>query len=99
MTVDALIAQATASFSGILTDVFNVAAACVNILIILTAGRILYAFITQQSVIPEGIFSHEHEDNEREFESMVEQEERKYHQGIMRNNAKLEVMNRHKYDL
>lgn len=97
MTVDALFAVATASMGGILSDAFTAMMAIVNILLVLAGGRIVYAVITNQSVIPESLTMERYD--ESEYESMVDQEEKKYHQGIMRNNAKLEVQDRHKYDL
>lgn len=96
MTTDALFAQATAQFTGILTDVFTAMSAIISILIVLVAFRMVYAVINQQPIIPEGMFL---SNDEREYETMLEQEEKKYHQGIMRNNAKLEIKERHKYDL
>ena len=96
MTAEALIAQATASMSGILIDVFTAMSGVISIMIVLVAARMIYAVINQQPIIPEGMFSTY---DEREYEEMLEQEEKKYHQGIMRNNAKLEIKERHKYDL
>lgn len=97
MDLAALMAGTTGILEGVQGDVFAVCMACINILLVLAGGRIIYAVITHQSIIPESM--QQYDDIEKEYEGMLEQEERKYHQGIMRNNAKLEIKERHKYDL
>lgn len=76
MTIEALFAQATTGFGGILTDVFTVLSACVSILIILAGGRILYAIITHQSVIPEKDGQDRYDESENESNGILESQER-----------------------
>jgi len=80
----------------ILSDVYVVFMGIVNILIVLVGGRIIYAAISQEPIVPPGMF---HSSEDREYNGLLDQEEQKYHQGILRSNAKYEVSERHKYDL
>lgn len=82
--------------TGILSDVYVVFMAVVNILIVLVGGRIIYAAISHEPIIPAGIGG---SSEDQEYDGLLDQEEKKYHQGILRGNAKYEVSERHKYDL
>ena len=94
MGAEQLISGAITAFTGgILTDVFAVCMAVVNILIVLAGGRIIYAVITHQSVVPAGL-----SDDEKEYNGILDQEENRYRKGILHDRAKDEVEKKHKYD-
>jgi len=94
MGVEELVSGAVGAFTGgILTDVFAVCMAVVNIMIVLAGGRIIYAVITHQSVIPRGL-----SDDEKEYNGILDQEEDHYRKGILHDRAKDEVLTKHKYD-
>ena len=67
----------------------------VNILIVLIAGRIIYAAISQEPIIPHGMF---HSAEEKEYNGILDQEEDKYRLGLKHDRARDEVDKKHKYD-
>lgn len=96
MGAEQLISGAITAFTGgILTDVFAVCMAVVNILIVLAGGRIIYAVITHQSIVPAGLILSE---EQKEYRGILDQEEDRYRKGILHDRAKDEVLTKHKYD-
>ena len=95
MGPESLISAFSLGIPDILSDVYVVFMGIVNILIVLVGGRIIYAAIAQEPIVPAGMF---HSSGDREYEGMVDKEEEKYHQGILRSNAKFEISERHKYE-
>jgi hypothetical protein len=96
MTPEGLITAFTGDLSSILADVYVIFMALINILIVLVAGRIIYSAIKHEPVIPDGLFQ---SDDDAEYQGMLDQEDRKYHAGILRMNAKEEIKDRYKYDV
>jgi len=95
MSPESLIAIFTGDMSAVLADVYVVFAGLISILIILFGGRIIRAALSLGSSGDEVYES----SGDKEYDKMVDKEEEKYHQGILRGNAKYEVSERHKYDL
>jgi hypothetical protein len=87
--LSSLLSQTTLGFaSNIASGAFIVFTALINILLILTAGRIIYAAIKGEPMIPESV---KNAFRDFEYHSVYADEEKKYHKQVLRERVRREI--------
>lgn len=94
MDLAAFLALIPRSLDGVQGDVFTVVSSLFSILIVIAGGRIIYWILSSESRDRAG-----YDAIESDYQSLVEAEDKKWHRNRMINNARLEVQDRHKWDM